>query len=233
MKKLVLLSCFYFSLSAFVYAQSAAAVIKAVHKKYYQAPCKCYTFSQKNTHYKADTVSGHSEWYEAIEFPDKFRIDFGDKAGGNFVIFKHDSVFNYKKGELVKTRSDSSSLLLLLGGMFYRDLNDVLARIKKAGYDLKVLSVQKWKGNDTYVIGAKEHDLKSNQVWIDKASLKVMRIIEKIGDGDMMDMRFESHQPACKGYVETKVTFRRNGVLEQEEDYYDIKEAAVFPDANH
>src|ERR1044072_120540 len=76
----------------FLFGQKAGSdVIKAAHKRYYKAPCKRYTFSQRNTHYKADTVSGHSEWHEAIDFPDKFRIDFGDRANGNFVIFKHDS----------------------------------------------------------------------------------------------------------------------------------------------
>lgn len=211
-------------------AQTGTEVIKATHKKYYQAPCKIYTFSQRNAHYKNDTVSGHSEWHEAIEFPDKFRIDFGDTRNGNYVIFKKDSVFNYKKNELTGTRSDSSTLLLLLGGMFYRDLKDVTRRIQNAHYDLKVLSLQNWKDAETFVIGAKEGDLKSNQVWIDKKTLRVMRIIEKMNDEDTMDMRFETHQDWCKGYSETKVSFRRNGILEQEEEYYDIKVADRFPD---
>ncbi len=49
------------------------------------------------------------------------------------------------------------------------------------------------------------------------------------GDEEMMDMRFETHQKHCKGFVETKVSFRRNGRLEQVEEYYDIKEATGFP----
>lgn len=228
---------FYTSLlclcAAFSAAQSGEGIIKSVHKRYYQAPCRIYTFSQRNIHYKGDTVSSRSEWHEAIAFPDKFRIDFGDKSNGNFVIFKNDSVYNYKKSELVKMRSDSSTLLLLLGGMFYRELPDVLSRIKAARYDLKVLSVQSWNEQETFVVGAKEKDLSANQVWIDKKTLRVMRIIEKIGENDTMDMRFEAHQSWCKGYVETRVSFRRNGVLEQVEEYYDIKQADVFPEAAH
>jgi len=233
MKKLLPAIFLCMALPAFLFAQTGREVIKSVHKRYYQASCKVYTFSQRNTHYKADTISGHSEWHEAIDFPDKFRIDFGDKANGNFVIFKKDSVFNYKKGELVKTRSDSSTLLLLLGGMFFRNMEDVLGRMRAAHYNLNVLSVQNWNGKDTYVIGAKEKDLRSNQVWIDKKTLQVMRIIEKMNDEETMDMRFEAHQDWCKGYVETRVSFRRNGVLEQVEEYYDIKEASSFPDMDH
>jgi len=46
----------------------------------------------------------------------------------------------------------------------------------------------------------------------------------------MMDMRFEAHQYWCKGYMETKVSFRRNGKLEQVEEYFDIRVADKFPE---
>jgi hypothetical protein len=144
----------FFNLSIILSAQSGADIIKLMHKKYYEAPCKSYTFSQKNIHYKNDTISGNSTWHEAIEFPDKFRIEFGTKEMGNFVIFKNDSVFNYKNNLLVKTRSDSSTLLLLLGGMYYRKIEDVLKRSQNANYNLKIVSVQKWNDSETYVIGA-------------------------------------------------------------------------------
>ncbi len=47
-----------------------------------------------------------------------------------------------------------------------------------------------------------------------------------------MDLRFEAHQRSCKGFTESKVSFRRNGKLEQLEEYYDIKESGAFPDVN-
>lgn len=223
----------YFSIlySGFAFGQALLGgtdVIKAMHKKYYQGPCRSYTFSQKNTHYRNDSVTGHSTWHEAVEFPDKFRIHFGDKADKNYVIFKNDSVFNYKRGNLVKMRPDSNTLLLLLGGMYYRDIEDVLTRIKKAGYNLDILSSQGWNGEEVYVLGAREKVLDVNQLWISKKTLRVLRIIEKPGPAETIDMRFESHQDWCGGYVETKVSFRRNGKLEQTEEYYDIKEAKTF-----
>lgn len=210
--------------------KTGTELITAMHKRYYQGPCKTYSFSQRNTHYKADTVSGHSEWHEIIEFPDKFRIDFGDKANGNFVVFKNDSVFNYKGNKLAKMRADSNSLLLLLGGMYYRPIDDVLARIKAQGYDLNTISSQKWDGEEVFVMGAGENDFSKNQIWIDKKTLRVLRIVEALNEKEQMDMRFEAHQDWCKGYVETKVSFRRNGKLEQVEEYYDIKEAKTFPE---
>ncbi len=203
-------------------------VLKTMHEKYKGGICRSYTFSQRNTHYRNDTVLGNSEWHEAVEFPDKFRIIFGDQAKGNYVIFKSDSVFNYRRSELVKSSSDSNNLLLLLGGMYYRSLYDVAKRLTAAGYDLSVVSTQKWDGREMDVIGALPGQDRKNQVWVEHNSLKVVRIIEKLNATDWMDMRFDSHQKLCNGFVENKVSFYRNGKLEQVEEYYDIKENAPF-----
>lgn len=208
--------------------QPGGEIIKLMHQRYFNGPCKAYTFSQRNSHYRNDSVVRHSEWHEALEFPDKFRINFGDKADGNFVVFKNDSAYNYKKGRLLMSRRDSNMILLLIGGMYYRTLADVLARIKHAKYDLSTVSSQKWKNEDVYVIGAKENNLAVNQLWVEKKTLRIVRIIENLNADNRMDMSFETHQPWCKGFIETKVAFRRNGKLEQLEEYYDIKESAGF-----
>lgn len=204
-------------------------VLSYIHQKYKEAPCKAYTFSQKNKHYVNDTVAGTSEWYESIEFPDKFRIDFGNAVSGNFVIFKNDSSYNYKHFALTKKSYDANTLLLLLGGMYYRSLEDVTARLQKENYQLAVLSTQKWRKQSVYVIGAQSGDTLSNQIWISKKSWRVVRIIEKMKNGHTMDMTFDEHQKHCKGYVETKVTFRDNGKIEQQEEYYNIKTVEKFP----
>ncbi|MDI1355027.1 MAG: hypothetical protein PSX36_08915 [bacterium] len=209
--------------------KTGTELLAVLHQKFYQGPCRTYTFSQHNTHYKADTVSGHSEWKEAISFPDKFRIDVGEKGDGNYVVFRNDSAFNFKGGKVVKARVDSNSLLLILGGMYYRNLEDVKVRLHQADYAFEQLSAQHWNGAEVLVMGALENDLSSNQIWIDKATLRVLRILEKINEKEMMDMRFESHQKWCKGFVETKVSFRRNGKLEQVEEYYDITPVLKFP----
>lgn len=208
---------------------TGVGLLTHMYVKYKDGPCKCYTFSQKNTHYKGDSISGHSVWHEAVEFPDKFRIDFGEKTAGNGIVFKNDSAYTYKAGRLVKQRRDENTLLLLLGGMYYRSFEDALLRIEKAGYNTQILSGTQWKNEPVYVIGARNNDTLSNQIWVSEATLRVVRIIEKLNATDRMDMRFEAHQDWCKGYVETKVSFRRNGRLEQVEEYYDIKEAKEFP----
>jgi hypothetical protein len=225
MRRILAFIFLFSSLMGFqIRAQKGSDILKKMHTTFYKGPCKSYTFSQKNTHYKNDTVSGHSVWHEVIEFPDKFRIDFGEKADSNYVVFKNDSVYNFKKNALAKMRADSNTLLLILGGMYYRNFEDVVNRLKAAEYKLETLSLQQWNSEVVYVIGALEGDLQSNQIWVNKKTLQVERILEKINATDIMDMRFEAHQSWCKGFVETKVSFRRNGKLEQVEEYYDLKE---------
>lgn len=203
-------------------------VLSYLHGRYQYAPCKAYTFSQKNTHYRNDSITGTSSWHEAIEFPDKFRIDFGEPGDGNFIIFRNDSSYRYKQHELKSVKYDSNTLLLLLGGMYYRDLADVFPRLEKAGFQIAVLSKQRWRKEKVYVIGAAEGDLQSNQIWISRKSWRVVRIIEKLNEKDVMDMSFDSHQAHCRGYVETGVTFKRNGKTEQVEVYEHITPVEKF-----
>ena len=203
-------------------------ILKKMYDKYKNGPCRIYSFSQRNTHYSNDSVKGKSEWHEVIAFPDKFRITFGNKEDHNYVLFRNDSVYRYKNEQL-KTKVDSGILILILGGMYYRPFNDVVNRYKKAGFDLSKLGETKWNGKNVFIVGALQNDLTSNQVWVDKRSLVVERIIQKGSDGSVMDMWFETHQPWCNGFVETRVSFRRNGRLEQVEEYYNIKKEETFP----
>ncbi len=222
---------FYFSASLAQNKLPATAteLIKIMHAKYFHGPCKTYSFSQKNTLYRNDSIVGNSEWHEVIQFPDKFKINFGDELKGNFVVFRNDSALSFKENKLTKMRPDSNTLLLLIGGMYYRNIEDVLKRLNNAGYKLDVVSEQPYNFRMVYIIGARKNDLLSNQIWVDKRTYKILRIIEKMKSADMMDMRFEGHQKNCKGFVETKVSFRRNGKLEQVEEYYNIKELKDFP----
>lgn len=205
-------------------------VLHTMHQKYKNGPCKSYTFSQKNAHYRNDSIIGNSEWHEAIELPDKFRINFGAPEDGNFVIFKNDSSYRYKNNQFKKKKEDLNILLLLLGGMYYREFTDVITRLEKAHYNTQILSTQKWKKQTVYVIGAMKGDTISNQIWVDKKTLRVIRIIEKIDAESVMDMGFDAFQKSCGGYTETKVTFKQNGKIEQVEEYFNIKTLDKIPD---
>ncbi|MBC7695949.1 MAG: hypothetical protein H7141_10950 [Burkholderiales bacterium] len=81
-----------------------------------------------------------------------------------------------------------------------------------------------------YVIGAIKEDTLSNQAWVDKKTFRVIRIIEKMDPESMIDLSFDAFQKSCGGYMETKVTFIRNGKTEQVEEYFNIKQLDKIPD---
>jgi hypothetical protein len=227
MKKIILLLLFISNTVLFAQYKTGEELLAAMHKKYYQNYCKTVQFEQKTIRYKDDVVTDTAYWYEWISYPDKFRIDIGTKFGGNGVIFKNDSVYNYKKHKLVKTRADKNDLLLLLGGMYFRKFDDVKTRLKNLGYDLSKIKTDTLNNVNCFVIGAEG----SYQIFIDKKDLKVVGLKTKLTETDWLEIQFDAFQKSCKGFNETKVTAKKNGKLEQVEEYQNIKTEIIIPDS--
>jgi hypothetical protein len=227
MKKIILLLLFASNSILFAQFKTGEELLATMHKKYYHNYCKTVQFEQKTIRYKDDVVIDTAYWYEWISYPDKFRIDIGIKFGGNGVIFKNDSAYNYKKHKLVKTRADANDLLLLLGGMYFRKFEEVTTRLKKAGYDLSKIKTAQLNSIDCFVVGVEG----SYQIFIDKKDLKVVGLKTKLTETDWLEIRFDAFQKSCKGFNETKVTAKKNGKLEQVEEYQNIKTEIVIPDS--
>ncbi|HWY37621.1 MAG TPA: hypothetical protein VNY73_03615 [Bacteroidia bacterium] len=232
MKKLIILFLFLNQISLGQYG-NGEELLKAMHTKYANNYCQSVQFDQKTIRYVNDsTVKDTGYWYEWINYPDKFRIDFGKKFGGNCVIFKNDSVFNYKNHKLVRKDKDENDLLLILGGMYYRNFEDVVARLERLGYDLDKLTQININKNTFYVIGsATENNENKHQIWVDKKDLKVVKLKTKLNDIDWLEIRFEDFKKTCKGFNETKVTAYKNGKLEQREEYINLRTGIAIPDS--
>src|ERR1041384_4254654 len=84
LKQFFTIAGFCFSVSLQGQFSKGTDLLRQMHKKYYQAGCKCYSFSQKNSHYRNDTLIGNSEWHEVVEYPDKFKIVIGEKSQENY-----------------------------------------------------------------------------------------------------------------------------------------------------
>ncbi|TAH21993.1 MAG: hypothetical protein EAZ08_02350 [Cytophagales bacterium] len=207
---------------------SMESLIDAMHKRYKDKAAKNVTFTQYNTHYQADTVSGTSIWYEAIQYPTNFRIDFGAIKEGNAVIFAYDSVFNFKDGKNTRKLPFKNNLILLAGGMNAMPKEKVLAELKAASYDISKFREDTYNNKAVYVIGAASGDFTSPQFWIDKKHLYLVRTFEKMPNGDVREARFSKHTKAGKGWIETEVLFLVNGKKTQLEQYKDLKANVAF-----
>jgi outer membrane lipoprotein-sorting protein len=225
MKKIIVL--LFLTNTLFAQYKTGKELLRDMHKKYYNNYCKTVQFEQKSIRYKDDVVTDTAYWYEWISYPDKFRIDFGTRYGGNCVIFKNDSAYNYKKHTLAKARADENDLLLLLGGMYFRKFDDVMARLKRLEYDLNKIKTSSLNGTDCFLVGADG----SYQMWVDKKDLKVIAFKTKLTETEWLEIRFDAFQKSCRGFTETKVTAKKNGKLEQVEEYQNIKTGIIIPDS--
>ncbi len=228
MKKLTFLLIFC-STALFGQYQNGEELLAAMYKKYAGNYCQTITFDQRTTRYDTSgIVKDTTFWYEWISYPDKFRIDFGKKFGGNCVIFKNDSAFNYRNHKLVRKNRDENDLLLLLGGMYYRPFDSVVKRLERLGYDLDAVTMITVNKNVFWVLGSADG---SQKVWVDKKDLKVVKIKTKLSETDDLEIAFDEFKKTCKGFTETKVSASKNGKLEQKEEYLNLKTSVAIPDS--
>jgi hypothetical protein len=210
------------SIGCFGQLKSSEDVLNAMLLRHTGKKCRTLTFSQ-NTYRPNDSLNKHMIWYEAIEYPDKFRIDFNGTSHGNAAIFRNDTAFRFRNGKLMDQRVDKNDLLLILGGMYFRKKEDVVQRLKSLNYELGHFSENTWNKRPVYVIGALKGDTISNQIWVDKADLEVVRTLSHLSPGEVLDLHIQSPMLACGGLLETRYSFYINGKLDQIEEYKEIQ----------
>lgn len=202
--------------------KDAASVLQMMYKKYAGNWYKSFSFTQTTGQYKNDSLVKTTTWYENIVFPDKFRIDIGEKADSNAVIYRGDSVYYFRKGKPAGKRYNDEDLTFLLGGMYFYPFDSVLSKIKKQGYDTRKMYETNYNGQPVYVIGAGNSSEQENQLWIDKEKLIVLKFI-KYKDGQKEEGIFYDHRQFGKAWSETGCDFYINDKLLQKESYKDCK----------
>lgn len=209
------------SLSA-LSAQNGEQTLEKMYRTYAGKWCNTLTFVQRTENYQNDSLTKISTWYETIAYPGKFRMDFGDPAKGNATLFLGDSVFTFRKGAFVKKEYRVNDLIFLLGGMYFHPLEKVKKLFGEFGFDLSKGHQTTWKGKAVYVIGAMAGDEKSNQLWIEKERLILLRMIKQ-EKGQKEEAIFEDHVRTGKGWTETKIAFFFDDKLFQMEYYNEVK----------
>ncbi len=215
--KLFLISLAFIDL-AFSARLTSKDVLKKMHDRYTGKWYKTFTFVQTTENYRNDSLVRTSTWLEAIQFPDKFRMDFGDLKNGNSVIYNKDSAYFFRNSKLVRTTVNDEELTFLLGGMYFFPLDTALQRLPRSGYDLNKFHDDAWQGKPVYVIGADKTGEKVSQLWIDKEKLILLRFIN-FKDGHKEEGVFEDHKKLGGGWSETKCTFFVDDKILQKENY--------------
>jgi hypothetical protein len=196
-------------------------IVKMMHTRNAGKWHKAVTFDQTTEMYRNDSLKRTQEWHEAIFFPDKLRIDIEPVANDNAIIFRNDSTYSIRNGQIKAARSEENDLIFLLGGMYSYPAEKVVAKMNSLGYDLSKAYESEWNGKPVYIVGAADKNDKVNQLWIDKENLYLVRML-KYGKENMEGI-FENHIKVSDNWTETKATFYFEGKLAQIETYHNYK----------
>jgi hypothetical protein len=202
-----------------------ASIVRKMHGKYQDAWFTTTQFAQKTTTYDADGKANVELWYERIQLPGKLRIDVGAAKDGNAMILADGEMHTFKGGSQVDSRP-MTSLALLLGFDVYKQSPDItLAQLKHEGVDTTKVHEDSWEGRPVFVVGADRGDLGSNQFWVDKERLLLVRIIAPSRTQPQMpsDIRFLDFRIQPRGVIAARIDVYRQNRLVMSEEYSDIE----------
>jgi len=212
--------------------KSGEDLIREMRRKYDGRWYTTVTFTQKTT--RGDQVE---TWYEAAQVPGLLRIDIAPLDSGKALLFRNDSVYQFRADTV--TRSDRFvHPLMVLGFDVYLDSAErTIQRLKDLKFDLSLLREDSWQGRPVYVVGAAAGDTIAQQFWVDRERLVFVRMLETGPRGNRVETQFNGYQPLGGGWIETEVLFMVDGELRGKEEYSDIRqgmslEPALFDPAH-
>jgi len=226
-KALLLFVLFFFPVK--MKAPNGEDIVKMMYKKYAGKWARTLVFDQTTEIYR-DTTKRVQTWHEWMSFPDKLRIDMEPIANGTTTIYRGDSTYSFRQGKLANTSPNGNDLIFLLGGMYFYPQEKTIEKFTKMGYDLSKTGEDKYNGHDVYILGATSKDEKSNQLWVNKDDMYVVRMLryDKNAQGTVnkQDAQFENYIKLGGGGAETRVMFYINDKLRQAEIYFNCHEDA-------
>jgi len=183
------------------------------------------TFRQRTVTHTIEGTTHEEYWLEYLQVPSKLRIEIEPADSGKGMIFAQDSVFSFDKGKLMRAAKLPHVLLLLGYDVYSEPVDHTLNKLKELQFDIQKVYETSWKGRQAYVVGAEKGDEKSNQFWIDKEMLVLVRMIQpgRRQPNFTLETQFNNYKTINGIPVETEVLFLRNGKVQTEEYYTDLK----------
>lgn len=186
------------------------------------------TFVQTTTLVRSDGTSSASTWYESLLAPDRLRIDFGDPAEGNGVLYTADSLYVVKKGKVTRKSGEGNPFLPFVLGAYTQPVDSTLSQLAPLGFDMSRVRRDRWRDRPVFVVGARDaDDLSSAQFWVDAERLILLRmVLAPSGDAsegsrrpDPLDIHMDDYVEVGGGWLATKVAMYASGSARQTEDY--------------
>lgn len=201
------------------------ALLTAMHDRYKDAWYDSVVFKENAITLNPDRTTKTEVWDEALEMPGKLRINRGPTSEGNGFVFNGGTLTTFKDGKASLPRPFVHMLLVLGFDVYKQPAQTTIDLVTAQGYDLSKIHEEKWDGEEVYVVGAAEGDLKSKQFWIEKRRLLFVRLIapDDHDSNKIHDTRFRDYRKLSPGWISARVEFYVDGKNTFNEDYFDIK----------
>ena len=196
-------------------------LIDAMHDKYEGKRFEKLYIKQKVTFYKNGEKERDEVWTEFIDLPGKVRSNIGNAEEGNCEIVRNDTQFVFRDGKLVFKRRTVHTILLLGFDIYNQNTERTFKQLKELGFNLEKLYETKWQNRQIYVVGTTEDDTVTNQFWINKEHLFLVRLIQNTQSGKLMEVEFNDIKKLGKGWIATELVFKVDGELAFIEEYLD------------
>ncbi|MDO1445325.1 hypothetical protein Q0590_03635 [Rhodocytophaga aerolata] len=139
-------------------------------------------------------------------------------------------MYQFKNKELTASKKQVNNLMLLAGGIYFLSKEKALRRLNEAGYNTAAFYEDTWNGRPVYVVGARQGDVQSNQFWLDKQHLYLVRTLAAQPDGHIQEAQFRKHIRTAGGWTETEVLFLTDGKPQQLEVYKNLQANMPLPE---
>jgi len=214
-----------------VRATSGPGLITAMHDRYDGKYLKTMSFLQNNTAYTTTGQEQKSQWYEHIEIPGKLRIAFLPATQKSGLVQIDDKVASFDNGLRVDFRPSVNPLLLLTADVYVAPVTAIMHALDTLHVNADLIRDDTWEGQAVYVVGAKVGDTTSNQMWVDRDQLRLVRFIQtqKVGDRTTVsDIRVQGYKDIGGFDVPTEFLVIRNGRPVWREEYANVRVNAEF-----
>jgi hypothetical protein len=211
---------------------SSSGLIKAMRDRYGGKYLKTLSFLQNNTRYTTTGQEQKSQWYEHMEIPGKLRIAFLPASQRSGLVQVDDRVASFDNGIRVDFRPSVNPLLLLTADVYVAPVPAIMRALDSLDVDGEIIRSDVWEGRPVYVVGAKAGDTTSNQLWVDKDDLRLVRFIQRNRSGErtiVSDIRVQGYKEIQGFDVPTTFLVIRNGRPFWREEYTDVRVNEEFP----
>ena len=218
--------------SSAIAVTSGSGLVKAMHDAFGGKYLKTLSFLQNNTRYTTTGQEQKSQWYEHIEIPGKLRIAFLPASQKSGMVQVDDRVASFDNGIRIDFRPSVNPLLLLTADVYAAPVPAIIRSLDSLKVDMDVIRSDQWDGHPVWVLGAKAGDSTSNQAWVDKDRMLLLRFIQRSGSGDhtmVSDHRILNYKEIQGFQVPTEFLVIRNGRPVWREQYADIRVNEEFP----